>query len=322
MTVLVTGANGLLATNTIKILLEKGHTVIGFLRNVKKFALPKHPNLELAIGDITDAATYKHLLPKVDAVIHIAAITNQDIINYEVYRKVNVTATENLYKNAQVNNVQRFIYVSTANCFGFGSLDNLGNETKAIAPPFESSLYAKSKLEGQQKLLQIADTSTELIIVNPTFMIGSFDTKPSSGRLVLSAHKKKFLFYPPGGKSFINVVDAANATVNSLTMGKHKEAYVLSGENLTYLQFYKKVTAELNQKSVFIKIPKAVLLMVGFFGNILRFFKVKTDASLTNVKTLCVNNFYSNSKAKNELLLEQNPIENAIKDAVQWFKLK
>lgn len=322
MKVLVTGANGLLATNIIKKLLEQDYEVVGFLRDKNKFVLEYHQNLQLIVGDITKPETYTKILPEIESIIHVAAITVQNIIDYNVYKHVNVTATKNLYKNAIQHKIKRFVYVSTANCFGFGSLTNLGNETQPIKPPFSKSLYAKSKLEGQNELLKIADNNTELVIVNPTFMIGAYDTKPSSGRLVLSAYKKRIIFYPSGGKSFINVTDAANATIKALTIGKHKEAYVLSGENLSYLQFYKKVTTELNQKSVFVKIPKIILLLVGIFGNILRFFKIKTDISSVNVQTLCVKNYYSNNKAKKHLLLEQNPIENGIKDAIKWFKLK
>ncbi|WP_442265577.1 NAD-dependent epimerase/dehydratase family protein [Tenacibaculum sp. ZS6-P6] len=323
MKVLVTGANGLLATNIIAVLLEKKYRVIGLLRNENSFALPAHENLKLHVGDITKNESFESVLPGVDCIIHAAALTGQDIIDYNVYKNVNATATETLYKKALQHNIKTFIYISTANCFGFGSLNDLGNEKKPIRFPFSKSLYAKSKLEGQERILQLAkgNSETKLVTLNPTFMIGSYDTKPSSGRLVLSAHNKKIIFYPPGGKSFINVTDAANAVVNAIDLGKHCESYILCGENLSYKEFYKKVTLQLEQKSSYVKIPKFLLYGIGYFGNLLRFFKVKTDISLTNVQTLCVNNYYSNQKAKEELKLEQNPIENGILEAIKWFKL-
>ncbi|NVK52331.1 MAG: NAD-dependent epimerase/dehydratase family protein [Flavobacteriaceae bacterium] len=323
-TVFVTGASGLLAVNTIKILLASQHKVIGLLRDVSKFPLQKHPNLKLVVGDITKEASYLKEITLVDSIIHIAAITSQDISDYAIYQKVNATATAHLFKNAQQNNVKRFIYISTANTFGYGTFDNLGDETKEIRYPFVNSLYAKSKLEGQERILELSkkQDSTTLIILNPTFMIGAFDTKPSSGRMILSAYKKKVLFYPPGGKSFINVKDTASAVVNSLTKGKNREAYVLSGENLTFKEFYKKVNLQLDANPIMIKIPKWLLLTVGFFGSILRSIGVKTEATLTNVETLCIYNFYSNNKAKKELNLVQQPIENGISDAIDWFNLK
>ncbi len=323
MKVLVTGANGLLATNIIAVLLKDHYTVIGFLRNEKKFVLPPHKNLKLHVGDITKDESYESLLPEIDCIIHAAALTRQDITNYNIYKKVNAIATEALYKAALKYHVKTFIYISTANCFGYGSLQKLGNETKTIRFPFSKSLYAKSKLEGQERLFQIAksSTKTKLVTLNPTFMIGSYDTKPSSGRLVLSAYNKRIIFYPPGGKSFINVIDAAKTVINAIELGKHCESYILCGENLSYKAFYKKVTSRLNQKSFYVKLPKYLLYGMGYFGDLLRFFNVRTDISSTNIQTLCVNNYYSNQKAKTELKLEEYPIENGISDAIEWFKL-
>ncbi len=323
MKVLVTGANGLLATNVIHILLERNIEVIGFLRNKNSFALPNHKNLSLCTGDITKPASYIELLYDIDCIIHVAALTSQNILDYNTYKKVNTDATEVLFSYANKHKVSRFIYVSTANCFGFGSLKDLGSEKKPIAYPFSKSLYAKSKLEGQVKISQLAASSkhTELVVLNPTFMIGAYDTKPSSGRLLLSAYNKKIIFYPPGGKSFINVQDAAEAVVNAITYGKHLNCYILSGENLSYLDFYKKVTQQLKQSSFYIKIPKFLLLILGYIGNILRFIGIKTDVSSINVRTLCVHNFYTNAKAVTELKLTPNPIDKGIADAIKWFNL-
>ena len=90
-------------------------------------------------------------------------------------------------------------------------MQNPGDETKSIKAPFDKSLYAQSKLEAQNEVFKVGNSQqkTKVITVNPTFMIGKFDTKPSSGRIILSAYKKKIIFYPPGGKNYINVKDAA-----------------------------------------------------------------------------------------------------------------
>ena len=78
----------------------------------------------------------------------------------------------------------------------------------------------------------------------------------------------------------------------------------------------------MNQKSKFVKIPKTVLITVGYLGSFIRLFGIKTDVSATNLKTLCISNFYSNKKAIENLNHIQNPIENGIDDAIAWFKLK
>jgi nucleoside-diphosphate-sugar epimerase len=321
--VLVTGASGLLAINIIEELLNAHFFVFGFLRNPKKFPLKNHQNLELIIGDISQSSTYLEVLKKTDIVIHVAAKTGQNILQYKEYKHINVNATKELLTYSIENNVQKFIYISSANAFGYGDLENLGNETKPIKAPFNTSLYAMSKLEAQNAVLELAEKQeqTKIMVLNPTFLIGKYDTKPSSGRIILSAYKKKIIFYPPGGKSFINVKDAAQTIVKSIEFGKHKESYILSGENLSFLEFYKKVNKALHQKSSFVRIPKFLLIFVGYLGNALRFFGLRTDLSLSNLKTLSVSNFYSNRKAKNELHHQQNKIEEGIEAAIKWFDL-
>jgi len=323
-TVFVTGASGLLGINVIEDLLLHKYNVIGLLRNKNKFPLPKNKQLKIIIGDISNPETYVEALKKVQIVIHVAAVTDQNIKKYATYKKTNVDAAKNLLKQSIQNNIQTFINVGSANAFGFGSLTNLGNETIRIKAPFNKSLYALSKLEAQNEILRVGNSQqkTKVISVNPTFMIGKYDTKPSSGRIVLSAHKKKIIFYPPGGKSFINVKDVAQTITKTINLGKHGECYLLSGENLSYKQFYKKVTKALNQRSKFVKIPRELLITIGYFGNFARFLGVKTAISATNLKTLCISNFYSNKKATTNLNHVQHPINSGIDDAIKWFKLK
>ncbi len=323
-TVFVTGASGLLGINVIEDLLINSYNVIGILRDKSKFPLTENDNLKIITGDITEPDTYIDAIKKSQIVIHIAAITDQNIKDYSVYKSINVDASKVLLSKSIENNIETFINVSSANAFGYGSLDNLGDESKSIKAPFDKSLYALSKLEAQNEVFKLANTtqSTKVVNVNPTFMIGKYDTKPSSGRIVLSAYKKKVIFYPPGGKSFINVKDAAQTITKAINHGKHGESYLLSGENLSYKQFYKKVNKGLNQKSKFVKIPKTVLITVGYLGSFIRLFGIKTDVSATNLKTLCISNFYSNKKAIENLNHIQNPIENGIDDAIAWFKLK
>jgi dihydroflavonol-4-reductase len=323
-TVFITGASGLLAINIIEDLLVNNYKVIGLLRDKSKFPLPENKNLEIIFGDITRPETYLKAIESSQIVIHVAAITDQNITDYNIYKKINIDASTTLLKKSIENNIDTFINVSSANAFGYGNLKNPGNETKPIKTPFDKSMYANSKLDAQNEIFKIGNqqNNTKVIVVNPTFMIGKYDTKPSSGRIILSAYKKKIIFYPAGGKSFINVKDAAQTITKTIVLGKHGEAYLLSGENLTYLQFYKKVTKVLHQKSSFIKIPKSLLITAGYIGNFIRLFGVKTDVSSTNLKSLCISNFYSNEKAKTELNHQQNPIENGIIDAVAWFKLK
>lgn len=319
MKLLITGANGLLATNTIKHFLELGHEVKGLLRSKEKFVLPAHHNLELVQGDITDISAVENAVKNCDAVVHIAALTAPDLPNYNSYYKVNVAGSENLVKAAIKYQLKKFIYVSSANTTGFGTLANPGTETTPLKPPFTESLYAKSKLQAQQKLFSYAH-KIDIVTVNPTFMLGPYDGKPSSGEIILMGYRKKLIFYPPGGKNFVDVRDAARGINAALKKGKTREAYLLAGENLSYQEFFKKLVQRSETKSLLIKVPKPLLLIAGYAGDFLQKLNIKTSVSSANMKILCVKNYYSAKKAEEELDVQFHPIDKAIDDAIVWFQ--
>src|SRR5690606_6518134 len=152
----------------------------------------------------------------------------------------NVAGTGNVVQAAIKHGIKKLVYVSTANTFGYGTLEKLGDETIPMKAPFRSAWYAKSKQEGERLALAAKDR-IEVTVVNPTFMIGAWDGKPSSGAIIRMGYNKRFIFHPPGGKNFVNVEEAALGVVRALEQGKNGEAYLLAGENLSYRDFFRKL---------------------------------------------------------------------------------
>jgi nucleoside-diphosphate-sugar epimerase len=317
MNILVIGANGLLATNTILLLLEKGFNVKALLRNKNKFIPFKHKNLVFIEGDITNVSSIENAFVGCDYVLHAAANTSQSLLSLSDYYPVNIQGTKNIIECCKKHKIKKLIYIGTANSFGYGSIENLGNETIQQKKPFTNSIYAISKYESQQ----LINNTKELNIVSicPTFMIGAYDAKPSSGKIILLANKK-IIFYPPGGKNFIHVKDVSNAIVNALEYGKNGENYILANENMSYKAFFKLVN-EINSKHpVLIKLPKVLLLTLGYIGDFIRWFRRPINLSSVNTKLIIINSFYSNEKAKKDLKINFTSTEVAIKDALEWFK--
>ena len=315
--IFITGLNGLLATNLSNDLLGNGFLVKGLIRNKLKFKGHNHKNLAIIQGDLFDELS-PHL-NGIDIVIHAAAETNQNLINYSDYRKTNYDATIQLFNTAIECHVKKFIFISTSSTLGYGSINNLGNEQQKIRFPFDNSLYTKSKLEAENYLLQNND-KIEVIIINPSFMLGPYDSKPSSGKIILMAWKKKIIFYPSGGKNFVHVKDACAGIINSLEKGKNGEKYLIANENLSYAEFFSKLNHLTNQNPIMIKIPKQLLIALGYFGDFLRMLNIKTSISSVNMKILCVKNFYSNDKSVTALNIKYRPVDFAIKDAIAYFQ--
>jgi nucleoside-diphosphate-sugar epimerase len=316
MKVFLTGISGLLGTNLTIALLEKGYEVRGFIRDSSRYKGPLDANLEIVQGSLTNDLS--PLLADTDVVIHAAAETNQHHLSYSHYKSVNCDATIQLLNAAIRSRVKKFVFVSTTNTLGYGSMDDLGDEQKLVKFPFNASFYAKSKLEAERALLQLKDQA-EVIIINPGFMIGAYDSRPSSGRIILMGLNKKIIFYPEGGRSFVHVKDVAQGIINSLEKGINGERYLLVNENLTYEAFFRKLNNMTHQTPLMIKIPRMMLMLLGYGGNVLRRVGIPTSISSVNMRILCINNFYSNKKSIQELGMVYQPIENAISEAVTYF---
>lgn len=314
--VCVTGATGLLGTNVILQLLQNGYSVIALVRRKSSWLGGENENLKLMEADLfSDISAH---LTNICCIIHIAAETRQNLITYDEYRKVNYQAVVNLFTHAELMGVKKFLFVSSANTLGFGNTAFWGSEKAPQIYPFTHSLYAQSKLAAEDYLLKNRK-NTEVIILNPTFMIGAHDSRPSSGKIIFWIWKKKLVFYPKGGKNFVHVEDAANGIVKAIDNGRNGEKYLLANENISYREFFKKVNRITHQNPIMISIPNKLLGFFGLLGDGLRKFKIKTSLSTSNMKALQIYNYYSNQKSVEELGLQYQPVDKAIGDAVRYF---
>ncbi|MGB0870448.1 MAG: NAD-dependent epimerase/dehydratase family protein [Flavobacteriales bacterium] len=315
--VFVTGITGLLGQNVVRDLLKHHYEVVGLLRsNPNKYEI-KNENLQLVAASLFD--DFSSTLMGVDYVIHIAANTSQNGLKSKEYDDVNCNASLQLAHAAYLAKVKKFIYVSTANTLGFGDLDNLGHEENPMRFPFTKSYYAQSKLKAEKELIKLKN-KLNITIINPTFMLGAHDSKPSSGKLIYMVLNKKVAFYPPGGKNVVHVKDVSQAILKSLTSANSGNQFLIANENLSYLEIFKKIKKISNQKTKLIPLPKTVLITLGYIGNLLRYFGIKTSLSSANMNILCINNFFSNKKSVQELNLEYRSANSAIKEAIEYFK--
>ncbi|GEP97433.1 NAD-dependent epimerase/dehydratase family protein [Chitinophaga cymbidii] len=320
--VLVTGGNGFLGSNLTRELYRLGYDVRVLIR----------PNADIkGIADIPCEIFRGHIdreedvLQAVDGcrlVIHAASVTEQWAIAYEEYERVNFTGTQHIVNACLAYGVERLVHVSTANTIGPGSKEKPGTELNGFTLFHANSGYINTKYLAQQYVLeQVERRQLPAVIVNPTFMIGPNDVKPSSGKLLLYGLHKKILFYPPGGKNFVYIHDVCQGIINALHKGETGNCYLLAGQNLSYQEFFGLVDRLENRPRWLIRIPGFLLKLAGFAGGIRKW--VTGSPGKLNPSTaymLCLDNYYSGRKAETELSICYTPAEEAVRKALQWFK--
>lgn len=294
-TVLVTGANGMLASNIIERLARCGYDVRGTVRSGRKYQGLDSERIRIVEADFKDAEAMTPLLAGCSAVIHAAAMTSQSCSDYELYREVNVEASRNLATAAAACGVKTFVYVSTANTIGFG-----GDETRGMTYPFSESFYARSKKEAEDAVLAFADRM-RVVVVNPTFMIGKYGTEQGSNRVFSMVRRSPVVFVPSGGKNIVDVSEAARGIVLAMRGGRNGEKYLICGKNYSYGEMFRVLAARLDVRRIYISIPDFVLRIAGWAGSLLRRAGVSTELSSANMDILTVDNFYFTDKAAREL---------------------
>lgn len=319
MKVLVTGANGFLASNIVRELNRRGHSVRAMVRPTADLRSLSGTDHEIFYGNFINIIDAMEAAKGCDIVLHAAADTSQQKNGDHTH--VNVTGTFNMLEASCKNQVNRFIFVSTANAFGYGTKENPGDENLSPKYPFTSSEYVISKINAQAMVLDYAKNGKlDAVVVNPTFMIGPNDAKPSSGTIITMMYNKKIIPVPPGGKNFVHVSDAAVGACNAIDKGKTGSCYLLANENLTYKEFFTKLEKVSGKSFYKIRFAPGVLNTLGTFGNLISKAGLKTNLNLINTKILSLGNYYSSSKAVKELNLPQTPADVAIYDALEWFK--
>lgn len=324
MKVLVTGPTGLLGNNLVRELLKDDqYEVYAFVHSNRSKAKLEGLPVKIVIGDILDAEKVSEAVEGMDVVFHCAASTKVYPPKDPKIYSVNIDGTQNIIEACIQHKTYRLIHVGTANSFGLSDEPNvLRDETSDYNANCIGLGYMDSKYIAQKKVLKaVKERDLNAVIVNPTAMMGAYDHLPSSGQIVLALHQGRVPGYTNGGKNFIAVRDVCNAMINAVTMGRVGECYILGNTNMNYEDFFKKISEVIHVAPPKFKFPVWLIYIYGnlssFLGRIFRFKPtISREIAITGTRFF----FYDNTKAINELQLNQTPIDEAVQDCYDWFK--
>ena len=318
----MTGADGLLGSNLVRLLLEAGHTVRVFLQEGKKSPTLDGLTIERVYGDIIDPQALARSFKGSHAVIHAAANTSIWPSRSALVSRINIDGTANAIAAAESAQVDRFVYIGTANSFGPGTMDHPGNETSPYTGSAYGLDYIDSKYEAQRLVLDAVKTRRlPAVSVNPTFMIGPYDSTPSSGTMLIRLYQGKVPGYTQGGKCWSHVHDIATAVANACSMGRVGESYIAGNRNMSYGDFFDLAADIMGVRSPKAYIPRPLALFVGMSQSIASFFTKKPPLlSYTAARIGCDEFYYDTSKAREELAMPSTPLEQAVQESFAWLK--
>lgn len=167
MKILITGNMGYVGSELVKVLRKDipGAYLAGFDSGFFAHCLTGEDRLIETILDCQHfgdtRAIPDGLLKGIDAIIHLAAISNDPIGNKfeKVTEDINFKASIDLAQRAQKQGVGRFVFASSCSMYGYAS-DGARKEDDAINP---LTAYAKSKAATEQTLASLNTSAASCI---------------------------------------------------------------------------------------------------------------------------------------------------------------
>ena len=167
MRILLTGHNGYIGSVMAPFLRNAGHDVVGL--DVGYFAATdffSEPQVDFPLIDIRDIGG-PDKLRGFDAVVHLAALSNDPIGNLKVEwtKSINADGTLRLAELAKSAGVRRFLFSSSCIMYGAASLADVDES----APLDPKTVYAQSKVIAEDGLRSLAaDGFSPIYIRNGT----------------------------------------------------------------------------------------------------------------------------------------------------------
>jgi dihydroflavonol-4-reductase len=317
---LVTGATGLVGNNVVRQLVSRGQSVRVLVRGRgqtvdRAFAgLP----VERRSGELDDARSLEAAADGAAVVIHSAAMVHCGWRHLDEMREVNVAGTRRVARAARLAGA-RLIHVSSVDAIG---LRPDGRPADEETPPggMPECPYVVTKREAEAAVLEEVDRGLDAVIVNPVYMVGPWDWKPSSGRMLLEVSAGKGLFAPPGGNDFVDVRDVAAGILAAIERGRTGRRYILGGHGLSYLEAWRifaRVTGRMQPLGM---APPAAVRMAGWLGDAVSLFtrRERPVNSAATAMSMLAHNF-STRRAEAELGYTYRSFEATVQDAWEWF---
>ncbi len=322
---LVTGANGHLGNNLVRLLLSENKKVRATVRNLTDQEPFKVLDCEVVQADITDRESLKKAFKGVTNLYAVGA-------NFSMWAKDpkaeiydnNVQGTQNVFDIAKECGIKNIVYVSSVASLDFTKLpanvDNGYNKDRR-------NWYYNSKNDSDKLAIELGKKyGIRTVLILPSAMIGSEAYKLSyTNNLVYQILNREIPIDTNVTLNWIDVKDVAFGAYRAMLKGKNGERYILSNEQHTTLQESVKIASELYPELKLKtpkKVPKYLLYAVAGlmeFGS-----KITGKEPLLQRHYLDMfyglNQDYDITKSKEELGFYPKPSKEALIAALKYLK--
>lgn len=323
-TVLITGAASFIGRQLIDAQLAAGNTVQTIVSSGSPIGRKlKMRDVKVVYGDIHDYTTVQKVVAGVDIVYHCDP-TITDWTTERIFQDNLINGTRNICRAATEANVERFIYISTHDVFGYKKkkVINEDSPTEKWQEP-----YPDKKIKaGEICQLFFEEQKLPLTTVYPCWVYGEFDYSFTTGIADAILRKKMFfwrknaLIWPTYIGNLINLL--MHIAENDKAIGN--SYLVHDGKSITVHQLCERISSKLKLPRVKKRVPYLfALLAANLLESVWKFFRIKHRPFLTTyiVKKLSSYRSYSIKKVQSELKWRPKiSFEKGLSNTMNWMK--
>lgn len=323
---LVTGANGHLGNNLVRLLLNKRIPVRASVRNIKNKAPFEGLDCEVVQSDITDKESLINALKDVTTFYAVGAVFKlwAKDPKAEIY-DVNLSGTRKMIEAASEAGVKRIVYVSSIAALNYSRLP--AKESYGYNPD-RRDMYYNSKNDGEKLAFELAKKhNIELVAVLPSAMIGSTAFTPLnvSYNIIKLILNKEIPIETNIALNWIDVKDVAEGCYLAATKGKNGERYILANEKCISIKETTKIAQQLYPElkiKLPATLPKLLLYTIAWFMELGG--KLSGKAPLISVKDIAMfsglQQDFDISKSRTKLGFNPKNSREVVKEAMKYLR--
>lgn len=319
--ILVLGATGFIGGHIAKKALAVGWKVHGFRRNPDSVGHLQGQDIKWFDGSIEEYPSLVNAMTGMDFVFHAAA--SYPGAGDPALVRERVEGAERQMKNViramRESRIKRLIYTSSLTTIGAPPENEhrLADERDFYIPgTLSDNSYYEMKAAMENIALEASGVGYDIVILNPTLVLGPGDVHVSTGEILLMFSRGKAIAIPSGVLNVIDVRDAADAHIKAARIGKSGQRYILGGSNYSIKEAAAIFAEIAGVKPPLVTLPTWVIDTYIKAGDRLPFVPFAPD-HLRAYKHL---QGYNTEKAQKELSLNTRFLEETVRDSYKWFR--
>ncbi len=321
----VTGASGFVGSAVVRALIHSGYPVRALVRRDSPRMNLDGLELEIVEGDMRDAEGVASALKGARYVFHVAADYRLWAPDAGEIMRTNVDGTRTVMTAARTAGVERIVYTSSVATLKLCEGGRPADESNPLCEQEAIGTYKRSKVAAERLVEgMVGSHGLPAVIVNPSTPIGPRDVRPTpTGRIIIEAASGRMPAFVDTGLNLVHVDDVAAGHVAALERGRIGERYILGGENLTLAELLARIASLTERRPPHVRLPRALVypLAVGAEA-IAHVTRREPFVTLDGLRMAKHKMFFTSAKAERELGYTSRPVEQALRDALEWFRAK